>query len=476
MTAPHPDLPRILIVIGEPVSERLAGPAIRAWEIATILHAEGHAVTIASLRDVSRRTDDFDVVEFGPENAEQLVDDSDVVLFQGGFYASMPWLRDKPQVQVMDLYDPFHLEFLHRQHGMEKAEVDRVFAELTTELNAQLSRADLVLCASDRQRDLWIGQLAALGRVRPPLEVEADAAVLDDLVRIVPFGVPDSAFAPETRAIRGIVPGIGHDDFVLIWGGGIYDWFDPLTLIRAVDHAREHLPHLRLFFLAKVHPNAGIDGHAVPDQAVALAKELGLYGTHVVFNEEWVAYDDRAAYLADADLGVTTHHAGLETRFSFRTRNLDYVWAGLPLITTEGDVFEDLILRHGFGATVPVGDVEALSAAIVAAAADDETRARWSAAARELAATMTWRANLAPLVEFCREPRRSSVDTWNLVTAPPPVLPRTRFDDVKTLGRLLRTGGPSLVAERLRDRRRRAALAAVTASEAEADAEEEPGA
>ncbi|MBF4578840.1 glycosyltransferase family 4 protein [Frigoribacterium sp. VKM Ac-2530] len=467
MTAPHPDLPRILIVIGEPVSERLAGPAIRAWEIATILHAEGHAVTIASLRDVSRRADDFEVVEFGPENAEALVDASDVVLFQGGFYASMPWLRDKPQVQVMDLYDPFHLEFLHRQHGMAADEVDRVFAELTTELNAQLSRADLVLCASDRQRDLWIGQLAALGRVRPP-RAGSDPAVIDELVRIVPFGVPDAPFAPARRAVRGIVPGIEADDFVLIWGGGIYDWFDPLTLIRAVDRARADVPHLRLFFMAKVHPNAGIDGHAVPDQAVALAKELGIYGTHVVFNEEWVAYDDRAAYLADADLGVTTHNAGLETRFSFRTRNLDYVWAGLPLITTEGDVFEDLILRHGFGTTVPVGDVDALATAIVAAAGDSELRARWSRAARELAATMTWRTNLAPLVEFCRDPRRAAVAPWNLVTAPPAVLPRTRLDDVRTAARLLRTGGPALVVERLQDRRRRSALARVAVGDSDA--------
>ncbi|MBD8538748.1 glycosyltransferase family 4 protein [Frigoribacterium sp. CFBP 8751] len=458
MTAPHPDLPRVLIVIGEPVSERLAGPAIRAWEIATILHDEGHAVTVASLRSVSRSTDDFHVVEFTPENAEALVDAHDILLFQGGFYASMPWLRDKPQVQIMDLYDPFHLEFLHRQHGMDKREVDRVFAELTTELNAQLSRADLVLCASTRQRDLWIGQLAALGRVRPSVEdVEDD--VIDELVRIVPFGVPDTPFAPTRHALRGVVPGVGTDDFVLIWGGGIYDWFDPLTLIRAVDVARAEIPQIRLFFLAKVHPNAGIDGHAVPDQAVSLAKELGIYGTHVIFNEDWVAYDDRASYLGDADLGVTTHPVGLETRFSFRTRNLDYIWAGLPLITTEGDVFEDLIVRHGFGTTVKAGDVEALASAIVAAASDDDLRARWSRAARDLAATMTWRKNLAPLVSFCRDPRRASVDPWNLVTAPPPVVARTRVDDVKTFVTLLRAGGPALVAERVRDRRRRGALA-----------------
>ncbi len=39
-------------------------------------------------------------------------------------------------------------------------------------------------------------------------------------------------------AIKGVVPGIGPDDKVILWGGGIYNWFDPLTLLRAVDKLR----------------------------------------------------------------------------------------------------------------------------------------------------------------------------------------------------------------------------------------------
>ncbi|MGN7190857.1 MULTISPECIES: glycosyltransferase [unclassified Curtobacterium] len=454
---------RVLLIVGEPISERLAGPAIRAWEIARALTARNHHVTIASSRSVSREGEGFRVVEFRGDNAEALVDESDVVVFQGGFYASMPWLAVRPQIQVMDLYDPFHLEFLGRQHGFDRDEETRVVSELTKELNAQLSRADLVLCANDRQRDLWIGQLAALGRVRP-VNGRAGAAAgdgsgsIDDLVRIAPFGVTDQPFEPTTGVLRGVVDGIGTDDFVLVWGGGIYDWFDPLTLIRAVDVARHEVPELRLFFMAKVHPNAWLDGHAVPDQAVSLARELGILGTHVVFNEEWVPYDERAGYLAEADVGVTTHPAGLETRFSFRTRNLDYLWAGLPIITSEGDVFADLVEQHGNGITVPVGDVDALAAAIVRAARDAPAREAWAAASRDLATAMTWERVLGPLLDFMDAPERSQVPIWNMVEDPPPLPARTRLDDVRTFARLLRQGGPRLVAERVRDRVRREAL------------------
>ena len=42
--------------------------------------------------------------------------------------------------------------------------------------------------------------------------------------------------APSTGpdTLRGVVPGIGPDDDMLVWAGGVYDWFDPLTLVRAV--------------------------------------------------------------------------------------------------------------------------------------------------------------------------------------------------------------------------------------------------
>ena len=53
----------------------------------------------------------------------------------------------------------------------------------------------------------------------------------------------------------------------------------------------------------------------------------------------WVPYDERADFLLDADLGVSTHLEHIETAYSFRTRVLDYWWAGLPVVATDGDTF-----------------------------------------------------------------------------------------------------------------------------------------
>ena len=77
--------------------------------------------------------------------------------------------------------------------------------------------------------------------------------------------------------------------------------------------------------------------------ALELAGSLGVLGKHVFFNENWVAHEDRANYFLDADVGVSTHLEHLETSFSFRTRLLDYIWAGLPIINSSGDAFESVI-------------------------------------------------------------------------------------------------------------------------------------
>ena len=75
-------------------------------------------------------------------------------------------------------------------------------------------------------------------------------------------------------------------------------------------------------------------------------------------------YADRQNYLTEADVGVSTHFSHVETTFSFRTRILDYLWAGLPMVVTEGDHFAQLVEEEKLGVVVPSGDVDALVAAL----------------------------------------------------------------------------------------------------------------
>ncbi|NEC93107.1 glycosyltransferase, partial [Streptomyces sp. SID12501] len=147
-------------------------------------------------------------------------------------------------------------------------------------------------------------------------------------------------------------------------GGGVYNWFDPLTLVRAIDRVRGRVPEVRLYFLGMKNPNPDVPEMAVASRTRELADELGLTGTHVFFNDDWVPYETRADYLMDADVGVSCHYPHVETEFSFRTRILDYLWAGMPFVSTEGDGFADLVRERGLGRAVPPEDVDALADAL----------------------------------------------------------------------------------------------------------------
>jgi glycosyltransferase involved in cell wall biosynthesis len=207
--------------------------------------------------------------------------------------------------------------------------------------------------------------------------------------------------------LKGVVPGIGPDDKVLLWGGGIYNWFDPLTLLRAVDKLRARVPEVRLYFLGLKHPNPHVPEMRMAVDTRALADELGLTGTHVFFNHGWVEYADRQNYLLEADVGVSTHFDHVETQFSFRTRLLDYFWASLPVVTTGGDALAEHLERTGAGLAVPAEDVDALEAALYALLSDDVRVEACRVASLALADEYRWSRVLQPLVEFCRHPRRA---------------------------------------------------------------------
>lgn len=396
---------RILIATGDTLAPQMAGPAIRAWQIAIALCREHDVelVTTIECRDISHP--DFRVRKVTDHELNQLIAWSDVTIFQGYLMNQHPALRYTNKIVVADIYDPFHLEQLEQARDAGEAGRRLIVRAATEVLNEQLTRGDLFMCASRKQRDFWLGQLAAVGRVNP-VTYDADES-MDDLVKVVPFGVSDDPPQHTRPVLKGVVPGIGPDDKVILWGGGIYNWFDPLTLLRAVDKLRARVPEVRLFFLGLKHPNPNVPEMRMAVETRRLSDQLGLTDVNVFFNEGWVAYDDRQNFLLEADIGVSTHLDHVETEFSFRTRILDYLWASLPVVATGGDSFGDIIDTYGVGLTVPPGDVDALEAALFRLLDEPELATACSAASARLADEYRWSKVLEPLIEFCRSPHRA---------------------------------------------------------------------
>ena len=457
LDAPFTRRRKIAIATGDSLTPRMAGPAIRAWQIALALSKE-HDVRLVSTVKADLAHPAFEVGMVDIESMTELERWCDIFVFQGYIMHEYPQVRDSNKVIVCDIYDPFHLEQLEQARDLgEKLRKDTVLGASYV-LNQQLTRGDFFLCASDKQRDFWLGQMAAVGRINPANYDHSPD--LSKLIRLAPFGVSDDPPVQTRHAIKGAVPGIGADDEVILWGGGIYNWFDPLTLLRAIDKLRTRRPNVRLFFLGVQHPNPNVPEMRMVVEARKLSDELGLTNVHAFFNEQWVAYDDRVNYLLDADVGVSTHFDHVETAFSFRTRILDYLWAGLPVVTTGGDSFADLIGSKPIGITVPPEDVDALEAALFRVLDDNEFVARCRTNAQAVAPDYRWSKVLAPLVEFCRNPKRAP-DAMGVIDNPgaPPRRPwRERGglrQDARIVAELLREGGLSQVARKAAGRVKR---------------------
>ncbi|WP_220037493.1 MULTISPECIES: glycosyltransferase [unclassified Curtobacterium] len=395
---------RVLIITGDALGEKMAGPGMRAWKIAEAL-SEHNDVRLVTWNVANRASDQFEVhrVRLQDERAMKVHEEwADVIFFQGFALRHFLTLQASNKIMVVDLYDPMHLEQLEQGREMGDAAWRNQVLVTTEVVNEQLQRGDFFLCASERQRLFWIGQLAAVGRVNP--DTYAQDENLKSLIAIAPFGMDSTPPQHTRKAIRGVVPGIGEDDKVVIWGGGIYNWFDTPTLVEAVAKVAERHDDIRLFFLGVAHPNPDVPEMAIVAKTREISEKLGLTNKHVFFNEQWVALDDRQNYLLEADAGVSTHFAHVETTFSFRTRILDYMWANLPIVTTEGDSFGDLVAAEGMGVSVPERDVDALADALEAMLYDEAAIAEARAQVARVRTDFTWEKALAPLIEFAHDP------------------------------------------------------------------------
>lgn len=394
---------RVLIITGDPIGAKMAGPAIRAWHMAEAL-SKANDVRLVSLEGHESLAADFVLGTVKPGDNRAMADHerwADVIIFQGLAMALFPAIRNTQKIMVVDIYDPMHLEQLEQGRPQGEDAWTKATADATSVLNEQLQRGDFFLCASERQRHFYLGQLAALGRINPANYAEDPD--LTGLISVVPFGLEHEAPVHKKAVLKGVLPGIGVHDKLLLWSGGLYNWFDPLTLIRAVAKVAEVRPEIRLYFLGTKHPHPGVPEMQIVADSRQLAAELGVIGTNVFFNSSWVEYKDRGNYLAEADLGVSTHHSHIETTFSFRTRILDYLWASLPMVVTEGDHFAELIEDRGLGRAVPAGDVEALAAAIEQLLFGRGALNKAKKAIAEVRPEYEWGTVFAPLVEFVDE-------------------------------------------------------------------------
>jgi glycosyltransferase involved in cell wall biosynthesis len=403
--------PRVLLICADPVGEQMAGLGIRCWELARALSSSA-TVTLAHGGSEQSERDGVRTIAFRPHAPAALrpeIEAADTVIAHPQWPLVDRWLRRSSAQVIVDLYCPETFETLELLADTPGGKPSKLASSIRAQhtattldrLHAALRTGHRFVCASETQRDLWLGAMLAL-RLISPDSYRRDAS-LRETIDLVAFGVPaEPPRADVGGGPREAIPALGEHSELVLWNGGIWRWLDAHSAIRAVAAVAERRPNVKLVFMggAAEHPAAA----ASTASARKLAGELGLLDTVVHFHEQWVPYAERGAWLAQGACACSTHAEHLETRFAYRTRLLDCLWAGLPVICTSGDDLAERVQREDLGAVAPPGDVEQLSAALEQVLL--RGRDAYAPALREAAAAQTWQRVSEPLARWIAQPTR----------------------------------------------------------------------
>lgn len=403
---------RAMLVCPEPLGHgQPAGIGIRFLEIARVLRDDGHDVTILS--PDAGAIDGTRGAHIHPESFALFSESSAFAVVQG-HVANAFFQQAKPLPTVIDLYDPYIIENLHyySERGAE------VFQHDHFTLMTSIARGDYFLCASEAQRLFYLGLMLAAGRLNPMLF--EDDPRLESLIGIAPFGVPpprvssrallagspasgagrrlpeaDPAHeAGEDTSARPSARPIARDTHDVLFGG-IYDWYDPIAAIDAIAMVRRTVADATLTFTH--HPNPGTTPQGKLGEAMRYARAKSY---DFVRFEPWAPYEGRAAFFERFALALLAFPRSIETDLSMRTRVYDYLWSGLPVVTSSAPGTDELLARYGAGVVT-----EDFAGAIVSLLTDRQRYESMVRGSQDFVRDHQWHRTLAPLREFARAPR-----------------------------------------------------------------------
>lgn len=257
-----------------------------------------------------------------------------------------------------------------------------------------LRRADRFSTCSRRQQMALLGQLGMLGRLTGGNDGY-------DFAAAIPNSVDDEDLATlSTIERRPRSPG---DPFVLLWSGGYNTWADGDTLFEALERAMEQEPSVR--FVSLGGSIAGHDDRTFKrfSERVATSRFRHRYQF-----PGWVLSEELPVYYQSAHAAILVDRYTTEGQLGARTRMLDWLAAGLPIVTTRlSEISCDLEVR-GLALTASCGDPRGLADAVVRLARDPALATQMGEAGQAHAsAELRASVQLRGLVDWAERPERA---------------------------------------------------------------------
>lgn len=210
-----------------------------------------------------------------------------------------------------------------------------------------LSQGDVYSTCGTPQKHALVGQLAMAARLnRHTLGYEFVHPILPGAPRRL-------AAEGEGLSLRDDL--VRADGFVVLWCGGYNVWTDVDVLFQALDAAMSAEPRVEFVSVG------GKSGHAEND---AYDRLLGMIDGSAHRQRYhmlgWRPVSEVPIYYRGADVGISLDAFHYETLLGTRTRLVEMMGYGLPVITTLGCELSDIIRDQELGLTFSIGDADGL--------------------------------------------------------------------------------------------------------------------
>jgi len=297
----------------------------------------------------------------------------------------------------MDMYGDKLAEGQIASHTQQS---NRGYRNMFRYLREALKQGDVYSTCSTPQKYALVGQLGMVSRLnRHTLGYEFVYPVL-----------PGASASPKDAdggpTLRGdLIPfdklrAGPADAFVVLWCGGYNVWTDVDVLFQALNEAMNRDP--RIVFLSvgggvKIRQNNSYDRFLAMIENSAHRHRFHMLG--------WRPSGEIPACYRQADVGISLDAFHYETLLGTRTRLVEMMGYGLPVITSMGCELSAIIHDQELGLTFPIGDAAALCDRILALAGDPTTQQTLAKRARLFAThELSFAETTRPFREWARQP------------------------------------------------------------------------
>jgi len=273
------------------------------------------------------------------------------------------------------------------------------------------------------------GRLVVMSKIGVGLLAESYDVPLDKVV-MIPHGIPDLP-RDDTAQHKEQVGAAGRR--LLLTFGLLSPNKGIETVIRALPQLVERFPDLLYFVIGATHPE--VKRRHGEEYRHSLEREAHALGVadHVVFRNQFVAFEELCSYLQAADIYVTSYKNEAQST----SGALAYAMgAGAAVVSTPYWHAQEL-LSEGRGRLFPIADVSALVQTLDSLLSNDVELQTMRAAAYEFTRPMTWARVGEAYATLAEQVLREAVPQRSAVSAPAPSressLPELRLDHLLRL-------------------------------------------